>query len=163
MVKIFILYGNSEGEKYAKYIDKHFKQNGLDSFLASYGSPDVRVGGEFQKKIDIELENADIVIIVVTAGLRRSVAAMDEINRILGMTVSPPIIPYVKGNTQLPIEIIGRQVLSFKKSNVNTTAKKNELELTMWRTLDSHRREMSITPEQYQPQIQSYGPIEVQR
>lgn len=159
MVKIFIIYGKPEGEKYASYIDKYFKQNGLGSFLASPKSPDLKAGEDFQKRIDVELDNADIVIVVVTAGLKRSIAAMDEIKRVLGMTI--PIIPYVKNKTQSPDELIKTHVVTFGKKNVNRKAKMNELELTMWRVLDAHVKKTDATPEQYQPQPQTYRPMEV--
>ena len=50
MVKIFIIYGKPEGEKYGSKIDQYFKKNNLDSFLASPTSPDIKPGEDFQKR-----------------------------------------------------------------------------------------------------------------
>jgi hypothetical protein len=90
MGKIFIVYGKTEGEKYANILNQYFKKNGLHSFLASPNSPDIRSGEMFQKRIDQELEDADVAVVTVTRGLKKSIAAMDEIARIKQRTI--PII-----------------------------------------------------------------------
>lgn len=159
MVKIFIVYGKKEGQKYANIINQYFKKNGLGSFVASYDSPDVRGGEEFQKIIDRELERADIAVVTVTRGLKKSVPAMDEITRIKKLTI--PIIPYVRNNTTRPDELLDCQIVRFTKNVVATKRKLNELELAIWRRLDREKQNIiQATNENVIPIFQQYKPME---
>ena len=145
MVKIFIIYGKLEGEKYGSKIDQYFKKNKLDSFLASPTSPDIKPGEDFQKRIDLELDQSDVVIVIVTRGLGQSVAALDEITRTISMGI--PIIPYVKNNTKPPPELQTSQLVTFKKINVATKLKMMELEIEMWRLLDYKKKLIKTMPQ----------------
>lgn len=159
MVKIFIVYGKPEGQRYANIINQYFKKNGLGSFLASPHSPDIRSGEEFQKIIDRELETADIAVVTVTRGLKKSVAAMDEIAKIKQLTI--PIIPYVKNNTRRPDDLLDYQIVKFTKNVVATKRKLNELELEIWRRLDRENQNViQPTNENTIPIFQKYTPME---
>ncbi len=107
MVKIFIVYGGREGEGYGTTINNYFKQNNLDSFLASRTSPDIPLGTHAQNSIDENLLNAKIAIIVVTPELRISVAAMDEIRQIFQLSI--PFIPYIRRESDVPEELVSLQ------------------------------------------------------
>ena len=80
----------------------------------------------FRNEIDLELDQSDVVIVIVTKGLGKSVAALGEIARTISIGI--PVIPYVKNNTQPPLELQTSQLVTFKKTDVATKPKMMELE-----------------------------------
>ena len=134
MVRIFIVYGKTKGEKIGKIIDDYFKVNGLNSFLASPKAHNIPRGVDFQPIIDQELGRTDIAIIIVTSGIRSSKEALNEIDQINRSKI--PHIPYVEGNTSLPQSLQNKWKLSFKKNEGGFKKNLVQLELEMWRALD---------------------------
>lgn len=102
--------------------------------MASPRSPDIRVGEDFQERIDKELAKTDVAVVIVTEGIHSSEPALGEIRRLVSMKI--PIIPFVKDGVDVPNALIGL----WKKVKWSTTddfdSKLIELELNMWRRLD---------------------------
>ena len=134
MVRIFIVYGGEEGEKLGRQIESYFKSNNIGAFLASPLSPEIAPTDDFESRIDFELKNANLAIIVVTNGINSSQLALDEINRILD-ELGYPYIPFVKDGATMPERLNGKWHVSFKNDSLSN----NELEfleLKMWRYYD---------------------------
>lgn len=145
MVKIFIVYGGSEGEGYGTKLNDYFKRNGIASFLASRNSPDMKLGCKYQPQIDDNLLNADIAIVIITTEMSNSPAAMDEIKQIREV-LHIPFIPYERKNCHIPTELSDLQTITFDPAEWNDLQLK-ELELKMWRTLDLSRTSPRLTNE----------------
>lgn len=145
MVKIFIIYGGREGEGIGTIIRGYFRTNNIESFLASRDSPDVKPGQDFQRIIDENLVNADIVIIVITPELERSPAAMSEIVQVQTQ-LQIPFIPYQRRESPIPEILSHTQIVEFDSTNLHDNALR-DLEITMWRTLDAARISLSQIPE----------------
>ena len=137
MVKIFIIYGGAEGLEYGTKINEHYKKNNLDSFLASRNSPDMTLGQDYQPQINENLMKSEIAIIVITPELANSPAAMDEIRQVRE-DLHIPFIPYERKDSGLPVELLSLQTIEFVPSQLDENALK-ELELKMWRLLDTSK------------------------
>jgi|SRR2546422_9837828 len=103
MVRIFIIYGNKEGERAGEKVNDYFKKNGLDSFLAAPKSPDIRIGEYFDKVINPELREANVVVVIGTPGLSYSRIARGEIS--LAKVLNKRFVPCVRGKTKLPLDL----------------------------------------------------------
>ncbi len=131
MVRVFIVYGGNEGEKIGRQIEIYLKGNNVGSFLASPKSAEIHPSENFPERIDHELKNANLAIIVVTDGIHASDPAKDEIDRIQNET-KYPYIPFVKRGVELPEQLRNKWHVSFD-DNTLSESKLNELELKMWR------------------------------
>jgi len=131
MVRVFIVYGGKEGEKIGRQIETYLKSNNIGAFLASPTSPEINPSEDAEKRIDSELKNADLAIIVVTNGIHSSDLALREIDRILD-ELKYPYIPFVKKGVKAPQRLAGQWHVSFEYG-LFRRLKLGELELKMWR------------------------------
>jgi len=65
LVRIFIVYGGEEGENIGRQLESYFKSNKIGAFLASRKSSEIRPGEVTEKRIDLELKNANLAILQV--------------------------------------------------------------------------------------------------
>ncbi|KFM21487.1 TIR domain protein [Marine Group I thaumarchaeote SCGC AAA799-B03] len=133
MIRVFIIYGGSEGESIGRKLEIYFKSNGIKSFLASPTSPEILPSEKFEERIDYELKNANFVIIVVTESINSSEPAKNEIHRVLN-ELKYPYIPFVKEDSTIPSNLQDRWNVSFSDGNIDE--KMIEIELKMWRYYD---------------------------
>ena len=151
MVKIFIVYGGREGEGYGRTINEYFKKNNLGSFLASRQSPDMHAGADVPSRIDDNLLNSEIAIIVITSELEGSVAAMSEIYQIQHQLMIP-YVPYRRRDSNIPTALQDKQFVEFDPAELDENELK-KLELEMWRSFDIARTSI--------PQISENQTVEV--
>lgn len=131
MVRVFIVYGGDEGEKIGRQIEVYLKGNNIGAFLASPKSPEISPSEKFFERIDYELKNANLAIIVVTNGIHTSDPAKCEIERIQN-ELHYPYIPFVKKGVELPEQLKDRWNMVFD-NDILSESNLNELELKMWR------------------------------
>jgi len=157
LVKIFIVYGGSRGEKIGKSIDDYFKINRLGSFFASPKAHNVPHGEDFQPHIDRALQNSDVAVIVSTTGIRSSAAALKETDLILDV-VKIPIIIYLEKGTIVPDRLKGKWRLDFAKDTGSHLKNLRQLELEVWRLLDRKRTAQPLSQAEGQvPPPEYYG------
>jgi len=151
MVKIFIVYGGPEGEGYGRTINEYFKTNNVGSFLASRQSPDMHAGADVPSRIDDNLLNSEIAIIIITPELESSIAAMSEIYQIQHQLMIP-YVPYRRKDSNIPTLLQEKQFVEFDPAELNENELK-KLELAMWRAFDIARTPI--------PQISENQTVEV--
>lgn len=154
------MYGGDEGEQIGRQIETYLKSNNIGAFLASPKSPEILPSEDFQNRIDLELKNANLAIIVVTDGINSSTPALNEINRILD-ELKYPYIPFVKKGVTPPARLQGKWYAHFKN---NPTIEKEliQLELKMWRHYDRWKELQTqpipendvVTPKVYNLEVQ---------
>ena len=140
MVRIFVVYGGREGEGYATTIRNYFRVNNIDAFLASGISADMHAGADVPSRIDQNLVNAQIAIIVITPELGDSEAAMSEIELIQDQ-LGIPYVPYHRRESHIPTRLSKKQLVPFDPPTLDDNALRI-LELEMWRALDVARTEI---------------------
>lgn len=136
MVKVFIIYGNKEGEKVAKVVYDFLRNvKGMNSiFLASPDVPAMNAG-EHLKDIIPKLDRSNVVIVIGTPGLSKSNVAMGEIVR--AKASSKWIIPYVRGNTELPEPIRKIWKVRFRKGEFRKNSNLEKLYSSIWKFIDT--------------------------
>lgn len=114
-MQVFTVYGGAEGEKVGRKVQVYLRSNGISAFLASPRSPDLNPSEDFQARIDRELKNADLAIVVVTDGIRDSRPALGEIDRILD-DLRYPCIPFVRKGVDPPDRLRGMWHVPFQST-----------------------------------------------
>jgi len=142
LVRVFIVYGGNEGERIGRQIETYLKSNNIGAFLASPKSPEILPSEDFQTRIDCELKNANLAIIVITDGIHSSDPALKEIDRILD-ELRYPYIPFVKNGVTLPTRLEGQWHVPFENNSL-TRKKLIQLELKMWRYYDRWKELQTI-------------------
>ncbi|MGI0015744.1 MAG: TIR domain-containing protein [Nitrososphaera sp.] len=134
MVRVFIVYGGKEGERIGSRVHNYFKANNIGVFLASPKSADLHPSEKWEDRINRELKDAHLAVIIVTDGLKSSAPAKREINRIIDV-LKYPYLPFVRKGVRPPKKLARDWNVFFN----SPCARKNELielELRMWRYYD---------------------------
>ena len=155
LVKIFIVYGGREGEGYGRIVNDYFKKNNIGSFLASRQSPDMHAGADVPSRIDDNLLNSEIAIIVITSELESSDIAMSEIHQIQNQLMIP-YVPYRRRESKIPAVLQDKQFVEFDPAELDENELK-KLELEMWRAFDIARTSILQTSENESVEVSYIG------
>lgn len=138
MLRVFICYGGRKGRTIGLDLRKFLRAEGLNTFLAGAGSPDIPAGVDYQKFIDTRLLTSHLVIPICNSGIHRSKPALKEIKMALDAPRPIPIIAFTRKRCRLPKLIKDRwEPVRFDPDNPKATY--SQLLIEIFRRIDYER------------------------
>jgi len=131
VLRILIVINGNEEKQIGLEIYQYFQNRRLTPFVTSTDSPNFdSIHESLLERINVELQNTDVVIPVTVGDFPPSSIAFDVVNRSYDLGL--PIIPFTQNGSSLPAILSNEQAITFTQINDLIL---RELELNIWRRL----------------------------